>query len=101
MLYIEINPTGLQKYNTSVDDIDRFLQAFGYHYFRNIGERNSDNDSYRIARIRRLAEGGDFFDLLAVHPRDPRYPRSHETYNALGVPEAVAVPVDSAPPNAT
>ena len=66
-------------HTTSVDDIDRFLQAFGYHYFRNVGERNSDNDSFRIARIRSLAEGGDFFDLLAVHPRDPRYPRSRET----------------------
>ena len=86
VLYIEINPPALQKHTTSVDDIDRFLQAYGYHYFRNIGERNSDNDSYRIARIRRLVEGGDFFDLLAVHPRDPRYPRSSETYNALGVP---------------
>ena len=95
VLYVEINPTGLQRFNTSVDDIDRFLQAYGYHYFRNIGKRNSDNDSYRIARIRRLVEGGDFFDLLAVHPRDPRYPRTRETYNALGVPEAVALPADS------
>jgi FkbM family methyltransferase len=81
VLYVEINAAALQRFNTSVDDIDRFLHAFGYHYFRNIGKRNSDNDSYRIARIRRLVEGGNWFDLLAVHPRDPRYPRSHETYN--------------------
>ena len=81
VLYVEINAAALQRFNTSVDDIDRFLHAFGYHYFRNIGKRNSDNDSYRIARIERLVEGGNWFDLLAVHPDDPRYPRGRETYN--------------------
>jgi FkbM family methyltransferase len=86
VIYVEINPTALQKFGTSVDDLDLFLQSHGYHYFRNIGPRNSDNDSYRIARIRRLVEGGrHFFDLLAVHQRDPRYPRCRETYNALEV----------------
>ena len=83
VLYVEINAAALQRFDTSADDIDRFLHAFGYHYFRNIGKRNSDNDSFRIARIRRLVEGGNWFDLLAVHPDDPRYPRSHETYNRL------------------
>ena len=81
VLYVEINAAALQRFDTSVDDIDRFLHAFGYHYFRNIGKRNSDNDSYRIARIRRLVEGGNWFDLLAVHPDDPRYPGSRETYS--------------------
>jgi FkbM family methyltransferase len=75
MLYIEINIPTLRGFETSADDIDEFLKGYGYHYFRNVGERNSTNDEFRIARIERLRDGGVIFDVLAVHPRDPRYPR--------------------------
>jgi FkbM family methyltransferase len=83
VLYIEINAPTLRGFNTSVDDVERFLDAHGYHYFRNVAERNSETDSFRIARIQHLREGGHLFDLLAVHPRDPRYPHGHDTYNAV------------------
>ena len=79
VLYVEINPTGLQRFNTSVDDIDRFLQAFGYHYFRNIGERNSDNDSFRIARHSQFGGGRRFLRSLGCSsPRPEVSPQSRD-----------------------
>lgn len=73
VLYIEISASGLERFGSSAADIEALLAGLGYHFFRNIGERNSANDWFTIARMSSLAEGGTFFDLLAVHPGSRAY----------------------------
>jgi FkbM family methyltransferase len=76
ILYVEINAEALARFGTEVREIEDFLQAFGYAYFRNAGERNSTNDEFRIACLEHVADGGGFFDLLAVHPDHARFPKT-------------------------
>lgn len=74
-LYIEIASQQLQRFGHSIGDIEQFFEPMGYHYFRNIGRRNSNDDSFEIAPLAQLTDGGSFFDLLAVHPSSAHYPR--------------------------
>jgi FkbM family methyltransferase len=74
LLYIEINKSALDRFNCEIDEIESLLKPFGYHFFRNGGHRNSDNDAFKIIHMDRVTDGGIFFDLLAVHPLDKRYP---------------------------
>jgi len=74
VIYGEINVPALARFKTSPKEIEQFLSTFGYHFFRNIGRRNSDNDEFKIARLNSIREGGRFYDFLAVHPDDDRYP---------------------------
>ena len=73
-LYIEINAQALRRFGHSARDIAAILEPLGYHYFRNISARNSTNDEFRIASLSNIEAGGGFFDLLAIHPSDSRYP---------------------------
>lgn len=74
ILYIEINKEALDRFNSSAVEIGAALRSFGYHFFRNTGSRNSDNDMFKIARLEKVEDGGVFYDLLAVHPSSKRYP---------------------------
>ena len=73
VLYVEISESGLDRFQSSAFDIETMLAKLGYHFFRNIGERNSSNDQFTIARMSSLSEGGPFYDLLAVHPGSRAY----------------------------
>lgn len=77
ILYLEINGTALNRFDTSPNDVAIMLEEAGYHFFRNIGERNSNNDRFEIKRLRGIEEGGKFYDLLAIHPDDERYPANY------------------------
>ncbi len=66
LVYVEVVAAQLARYDTTVADVERFLTDRGYALFRNVGERNSTCDDFRIARLARLADGGEFFDCLAV-----------------------------------
>lgn len=66
-LYIEIVRAQLAKFNTSPEAIQQMLSSLGYHFFKNDGPRNSSNDNFRIVKLEHVSEGGNFFDLLAVH----------------------------------
>ncbi len=85
VLYIEISEDALQRFDASIKDIDEMLSANGYHYFHNIGPRNSKNDHFVMAKLSSIAEGGDFYDLLAIHPTDRRYPKSYLSGRAVDV----------------
>jgi len=74
LLYIEISREALERFNCTINDIERGLKSFGYHFFKNVGPRNSDNDIFKIKRLNKVEEGGNFFDLLAIHPSSHRYP---------------------------
>jgi hypothetical protein len=65
-LYIEVVAEQIARFGISVSDLDGFLRAFGYRFYRNTGERNSANDRYIKTELSSLAEGGAFFDLLAL-----------------------------------
>ncbi len=73
VLYIEVSAPGLERFRSSASDIEELLRELGYEFFRNVGERNSANDQFTIARMESLSEGGPFFDLLAVHPGSRAY----------------------------
>ncbi len=77
ILYAEISVDQLARQGDPIRDIASFLRGFGYHLFRNDGVRNSATDDYRIRRLWRLAHGGSFFDVLAVHPGSARYPKAY------------------------
>ena len=74
IIYAEINRVSLSRLGQTMEDMETFLDELGYHFFRNSGKRNSKSDEYNICRLQRLRQGGDFYDLLAVHPDHPRYP---------------------------
>lgn len=74
LLYVEINKEALDRFNCTTDEIEETLITFGYRFFRNVGPRNSDNDFFKIESLNSISDGGDFFDLLAVHPTSDRFP---------------------------
>lgn len=65
-LYIEIAVNQLARFGATVAELDSFLRGFGYRFFRNAGERNSANDVYVKVELASIAQGGAFFDLLAL-----------------------------------
>jgi len=74
ILYIEISQEALKRFDHSIDDLHQILSKEGYQYYKNIGERNSNNDLFKIKKLASIDEGGEFFDLLAFHERDSRKP---------------------------
>jgi FkbM family methyltransferase len=73
ILYVEISKTALDRFHTTTLEIEEVLMSFGYKFFKNAGDRNSDNDIFKIVRLEKIDDGGDFYDLLAVHPSSDRY----------------------------
>lgn len=74
IIYGEINSAALAQFQTSPAEIEEFLSRWGYHFFRNVGERNSNHDRFSLIRLECLRDGGPFFDFVAVHPSSDRYP---------------------------
>lgn len=81
IIYGEINIKALNSFKVSPNDIEKNLFSRGYHFFRNVGERNSTNDSFTLGRLKHLRDGGQFFDFVAVHPNSDRYPKDFIFYN--------------------
>jgi hypothetical protein len=66
ILYCEISTEQLARQGTAVADVDRFFAARRYALFRNAGPRLAASDDFTIVSMTTLAEGGAFFDVLAV-----------------------------------
>ncbi len=66
LIYCEISAQQLGRQGVTVADLDRFFGERRYVLYRNIGDRNSANDEFTIARLPSLEAGGGFFDVLAV-----------------------------------
>jgi hypothetical protein len=75
IIYCEISERALERFGSSVGRVQAFLRSFGYEFFRNTGARNSSNDEFVLASLDSLADGGGFFDVLAIHPDSPRHPK--------------------------
>lgn len=76
IIYIEVNNKDLRNFGNTREDIQSILQSFGYHFFRNIGRRHANDNCYIIGKLLDLRIGGNFFDLLAIHPSSRRYPNA-------------------------
>jgi FkbM family methyltransferase len=74
VLYFEFNPRTLARAGSSVRELEDLLAELRYHCFVNLGPRNSARDDFRLGRIRRPRELGDFGDVLAFHRASLRYP---------------------------
>lgn len=77
ILYVEVARRHMASAGNGVAELDSLLQGLGYHFFLNLGPRNSTDDHFRLGRFTHLVQGGHFFDVLAVQPDDPRYPRDY------------------------
>jgi FkbM family methyltransferase len=75
IVYAEVADGQLRRHQSSLAELDQLLRSHGYRLFRNIGDRNGRHDDFRPRQLACLAEGGDFFDVLAVHEDDTRLGR--------------------------
>jgi hypothetical protein len=69
----------LSRNGDSLSDVHRFLQQFGYRYFRNLGPRHALGEQFRLAKAWSPVYSSGLFDLLSVHPDDARYPVGAES----------------------
>jgi FkbM family methyltransferase len=76
ILYIEIALEQMARYGVACGDIEAFLRPLRYRFFRNFGDRNSSHDGFQLAELSGLAEGGPFYDLLAIPAGSPRLERA-------------------------
>jgi hypothetical protein len=90
LLYVEISSEHLARHGAKPADVEALLRGHGYHFFRNVGERNSSHDDFILHALDSLAEGGPFFDLLAIPDDHPRLARV--TGLAPGVASADGAP---------
>ncbi|HEX3945383.1 MAG TPA: FkbM family methyltransferase [Rhizomicrobium sp.] len=72
ILYAEVSARGLRKVGKSIDEFNELLQSRDYRLFRNMAPRNASSDAFEIRELAHLGEGGDFFDVLAIHRLDER-----------------------------
>jgi FkbM family methyltransferase len=74
ILYAEVSARSLRRMGHGIDDLDELLRRHEYRLFRNVAPRNASDDIFEIRELARLSDGGDFFDVLAVHKADERLP---------------------------
>jgi FkbM family methyltransferase len=72
ILYAEISAASLGQNGSSIAELGAFSSELGYLFFRNVGPRNADNDDFTVERLLSLQDGGEFFDVLAIHEDDER-----------------------------
>jgi FkbM family methyltransferase len=72
ILYAEVSPFQLARYDATVGDLDVLLRSYRYLFFKNAGARNAANDSVLAIELDHLSDGGKLFDVLAVHSGSPR-----------------------------
>jgi FkbM family methyltransferase len=76
LLYVEICEAQLNRATgATTQGIGDLLTARGYRLFRNVGPGNADHDDYDLRPLERLVDGGEFFNVLAIHRDDPRLSR--------------------------
>ena len=72
IIYCEISATNLARADASVSGLENLFRTCDYRLFRNITPRNAATDLFSAKELWDLAEGGDFFDVLAIPEGDPR-----------------------------
>jgi FkbM family methyltransferase len=69
LLYLEVSTEHLARHGSSPAELEALLRGNRYRFFCNVGERNSGHDRFILHAVASLAEGGSFFDVLAI-PED-------------------------------
>jgi FkbM family methyltransferase len=82
IIYAEVSPKRYRQYGSSVEALDAFFRETGYRFFRNIGARNARHDRFVPKELGSLLEGGEFFDVMAVHSEDKKLGRLLERLRA-------------------
>ena len=72
ILYVEVSESHLARYGGSSATLESLLRKLEYRLFRNVAPRNAANDHFEARELSTLAEGGAFFDVLALPPTSPR-----------------------------
>jgi FkbM family methyltransferase len=72
ILYVEVSGEQLRRSGSSINELNDLLKTYGYRLFRNIGDRNASHDDFVVRELYCLADGGNFFDVLAIHRQDSR-----------------------------
>jgi FkbM family methyltransferase len=72
ILYVEVAVEQLKRYGATLEELNELLQEHGYRLFRNVGKRNDRRDEFFVQELSSLSQGGEFFDVLALHCTDPR-----------------------------
>ncbi len=79
ILYIEVVKSALERFGHSIEDIESLLSSLGYHFFKNMGARNSKHDRFQLARFKHLKDAGNFYDLLAIPQGHANYPDQYHS----------------------
>jgi FkbM family methyltransferase len=79
ILYLEVCLEHIAGAGNSLEELNIVLAGLGYHFFLNLGVRNSSTDTFELGRFTHLSQGGHFYDVLAVHKDDDRYPTKFAT----------------------
>ena len=77
LLYLEISTEHLARHGAAPGELEALLRGNGYRFFRNVGERNSGHDRFILRAVDLLAEGGSFFDVLAIPEDHARLARAN------------------------
>lgn len=72
VIYCEISEENLARAGGEMRRLGKLFRRCGYRLFRNVGPRNARSDDFLLRELPRLAHGGSFFDVLAIHYRDER-----------------------------
>jgi FkbM family methyltransferase len=75
LLYIEIAAQQTARYGVAPRDIEDFLRRYDYRFFRNIGDRNSTNDEFKMVELGTLQDVAALYDVLAVPADDVKLAR--------------------------
>lgn len=74
-IYMEVAQGQFARYGIAIAEASAFLSGHGYRFFRNVGNRNARDDAFTVAPLAALTDGGQFFDVLALHAADERLAR--------------------------
>jgi FkbM family methyltransferase len=74
ILYVEIVLHQLARAGASMAELSELFRRLGYRLFRNVGDRNAAHDRFVPAELADVRDGGEFFDVLALHADHPRLP---------------------------
>jgi FkbM family methyltransferase len=77
ILYFEVNTRQTKSFFKTAIKTELFLRRFGYTFFKNLKERNSDTDVYEIGKVPILLFGGRFGDILAIPKGHALYPKKY------------------------
>jgi len=85
ILYLEVSERQLNRFGHRIQHVNAFLEAKGYKFFVNTGERNAKHDVYSIREIRSLNQYKIFYDVLCIHEDSALYGSLTKAVEKIGL----------------